>query len=114
MTVIDSTVSSRVRKVVIVEDHTETSQTVSDFLRIFFPDWSVERFASGRCALRHIQDDPPHLIILDIALEDEFDGIEVVRQIARMDMRPSLKIVLTTAMGNRAFRGPRPGRPCSS
>jgi len=39
------------------------------------------------------------------------NGLEVIRRLWEAGMREKPKIIMITAMGNRAFRGPRPGRP---
>jgi CheY-like chemotaxis protein len=102
---------SIVKKVVIVEDHPETAKTISDFLRFTFPAWSVAHVISGKEALEHTAAESPDVMILDLALADEMNGLEVIRKLWEAGFHDKPKVIMVTAMGNRAFRGPRPGRP---
>ncbi len=99
------------KKAVIVEDHPETAKAIEDFLRFTFPDWILELVTSGKEAIATAVENPPDVMILDIALADELNGLEVVRKLWESGLRDKPKIIMITAMGNRAFRGPRPGRP---
>jgi len=93
----------------IVEDHTETADVMVDYVRTFFPAWDISREITGKGAIEKIIADPPDVVILDIALADAIDGLEVVRRVAAADKKT--RFILVTALGNRAFRGPKPGRP---
>ncbi len=99
------------KKVVIVEDHAETARAIADFLRFIFPDWELQHVPSGKEAVEVAVRDLPDVMILDIALADEINGLEVIRKLWENGLREKPKVILVTAMGNRAFRGPRPGRP---
>ncbi len=99
------------KKVVIVEDHPETAKAIADFLQFTFAGWTIEHVTSGKQAVETIVADPPDVVILDLALADEMNGLEVIRRLWEAGLRDKPKIIMITAMGNRAFRGPRPGRP---
>jgi len=49
--------------------------------------------------------------LLDIALADEVNGIEVIKRLWEGGLREKPRIIVITALGNKAFRGPRAGRP---
>jgi len=95
--------------VLIVEDHKETAEAMIDFIRAFIPGLNLSQEATGKGAIAKIQEERPDAVILDIALADEIDGIEVVRRIAASGTKT--RFILVTALGNKAFRGPKPGRP---
>lgn len=96
-------------KALIVEDHKPTADVLGEYLKMFFPDWKLSTAITGQAAIDTAAAERPEIIILDIALADEVHGIKVVQEIARTDHKPA--IVLVTALGNKAFRGPRPGKP---
>ncbi len=95
----------------IVEDHPATARAIADFVRFIFSDWSQEHVLSGKEAVELSLKDPSDVMILDIALADEMNGLEVIRRLWELGLKEKPKVILITAMGNRAFRGPRPGRP---
>jgi CheY-like chemotaxis protein len=100
-----------IKRVMIAEDHKETSQAIADFLRFIFPDWSLEFATTGTDAVDKSVASPADVMILDIALGDQVNGLEVVKKLWEAGLREKPRVILITALGNRAFRGPRPGRP---
>lgn len=96
-------------KILIVEDHKPTSDVLQEYLRMFFPGWVHFTAETGQGGIDLALKERPDVIILDIALADEVHGIKVVQELARADFKPA--ILLVTALGNKAFRGPRPGKP---
>lgn len=92
----------------IVEDHQPTSTVVSDYLKMFFPGWKLFVATTGKSAIELAVKEAIDVVILDIALADEVSGLQVVQEIYRSGKKPA--IILVTALGNKAFRGPRPGK----
>ena len=99
------------KRVLIVEDHQENADAIADFMRFVFEDWIIERTAKGGDAVAMSVNDPADVMILDIALADEINGLEVVKRLWQEGLREKPRIVIITALGNKAFRGPRTGRP---
>ena len=99
------------KKLLIVEDHEETANAIADFIRFIFPDWELDHAWSGREAIDRALKNQPDVMILDIALADEVNGLEVIKRLWEDGQREKPRIIVITAMGNRAFRGPRAGRP---
>ena len=99
------------KKIMIVEDHPETANAIADFVRFIFPDWSLEYTPSGKEAVSAILLNPCDVLVLDIALADEVNGLEVIKRLWEGGLRTKPRVILMTAMGNRAFRGPHIGRP---
>ena len=100
-----------IKRVMIAEDHKETANAIADFMRFIFPDWTLEHAATGKDAIAQTIKDPADVMILDIALADEVNGLEVVQKLWEAGLREKPRIVMITALGNKAFRGPRTGRP---
>jgi CheY-like chemotaxis protein len=96
-------------KILLVEDDKPTADLVIEYAHMYLPEISFSQERTGDGALKKILSESPDLVILDLALADDVDGIEVVRRIAATDKRT--QFILVTALGNKAFRGPRPGRP---
>jgi CheY-like chemotaxis protein len=99
------------KRVLIVEDHQETADAIADFIRFAFEDWTVEHTMEGADAVRRCIQNPPDVMILDIALADEVNGLEVIKRLWQAGVHEKPRIVINTALGTRAFRGPRAGRP---
>jgi len=105
------TAKSPPKRVMIAEDHKETANAISDFLRFIFPDWTVQHESCGKTVVEQNLTDPADVLILDIALADEVNGLDVIRGLWEGGLREKPRVIMITAMGNRAFRGPRAGRP---
>jgi CheY-like chemotaxis protein len=99
------------KKILIVEDHQDNADAMAEFIRFVFPDWIIEQTMSGQEAVKRMTEDPADVIVLDIALADEVNGLEVIRRLWENGIRDKTRVIITTAMGNKAFRGPRAGRP---
>lgn len=99
------------KRVLIAEDHKETADAIADFMRFIFPDWELEQTATGKDAVERNLKDPYDVLILDIALADEMNGLEVIKQLWEGGLRAKPRVIVITALGNKAFRGPRAGRP---
>lgn len=99
------------KRVMIAEDHKETANAIADFMRFIFPDWTLEHTATGKEAIAQTIKDPADVMILDIALADEVNGLEVIKKLWEAGLREKPRVIIITALGNRAFRGPRTGRP---
>jgi CheY-like chemotaxis protein len=99
------------KKLLIVEDHKETADAIADFIRFVFPEWAIDFTATGKDAVFRTLKDPADVMVLDIALADEVNGLEVIKRLWEGGVREKPRVVIITALGNRAFRGPRAGRP---
>jgi CheY-like chemotaxis protein len=99
------------KKVMIAEDHKETADAIADFVRFVFPDWTLDHAVTGKEAIEQTLKDPADVMILDIALADEVNGLEVIKKLWEGGLREKPRVIVITALGNKAFRGPRAGRP---
>ncbi|HVO32963.1 MAG TPA: response regulator [Elusimicrobiota bacterium] len=98
-------------RVLIVEDHKENAEAIASFIRFAYPDWELEICDRGAEAVSRSLENPADVVVLDIALADDTNGLEVVKGLWDGGLRQKPKIIFATALGNRAFRGPRVGRP---
>jgi CheY-like chemotaxis protein len=99
------------KRVLIVEDHKENADAIADFMRFVFPDWNIEFSATGKGAVDMSVKNPADVMVLDIALADDVNGLEVIKKLWENGLREKPRVVIITALGNKAFRGPRTGRP---
>ena len=99
-----------VKRVLIVEDHEDNAHAIADFIQFIFPQWKVEITSKGRHALDLMISEPVDVLVLDIALADEVNGLDVIKRLWESEITHKPRIIITTAMGNKAFRGPRVGR----
>src|SRR4029079_12437451 len=66
---------------------------------------------SGADAVKRTLENPPDVMVLDIALADEVNGLEVIKRMWEGGLREKPRVIVITALGNKAFRGPRTGKP---
>src|ERR1700690_3220696 len=99
------------KRIMIVEDHKETADAIADFIRFVFPDWTLDHVMTGKGAVEMALKEAPDVMVLDIALADEVNGLEVVKKMWEGGLREKPRVIVITALGNKAFRGPRAGRP---
>jgi len=78
-------------RVLIVEDDEKTAAILRSYL--MHEGYAVEIVADGLSALRAAQQNPPHLVLLDVMLP-ELDGIEVCRYLRR---NGDVAIIMVTA-----------------
>src|SRR5436189_1085779 len=72
---------SMAKRILIVEDHKENADAVADFVRFVFEDWTVEFATRGGQAVEQSLANPADVMVLDIALADEVNGLEVVKRL---------------------------------
>jgi len=99
------------KTIMIAEDHKETADAIADFVRFIFPDWTLEHAVTGKETVEQVLKSPPDVLVLDIALADDVNGLEVIKRLWEGGLREKPRVIVITALGNKAFRGPRAGRP---
>ncbi|HDP35118.1 MAG TPA: response regulator transcription factor [Candidatus Hydrogenedentes bacterium] len=85
--------------ILVVEDEEDILELVSYNLNK--EGYQVTRAMSGEKALQCVDDDPPHLILLDLMLP-ELDGLEVCRRLKRDPETAVIPIVMLTAKGEES------------
>jgi two-component system cell cycle response regulator DivK len=82
-----------------VEDNVVNLDLVRRIVRI--GDHELVSFSSGSAALEALQSDLADVVLMDIELEGDLDGIEVVKRLrARGDQRPIIAITAYAMMGD--------------
>jgi DNA-binding NtrC family response regulator len=66
-------------KILIVEDEEDINELLKDFL-VMKGYNDVTTATKGRDALEFIKKDKPDIVFLDIVLEDDVDGMEVLKE----------------------------------
>ena len=81
-------------KILVVDDEEDLCRLLTESLRL--EGFQVAAATSGREALALVEQEPPDLIILDLAMP-EMDGIETLRRIRERGV--TAKVVILTAYG---------------
>jgi DNA-binding response OmpR family regulator len=82
-------------RLLIVEDDRSVADTVAAIARD--RSWQVDVAKDGRDALARWQRRPSDLLILDLRLPGEMDGVDVFQEVRRLRGRPPSAIILTAA-----------------
>ena len=84
------------KKLLVVDDETE----ICDFLKAFFEerDFQVSTATSGEEAIRAVEKEKPHVVLLDIHMPG-MDGMSVLRELK--SRHPNLKVIMVTAIETR-------------
>jgi two-component system alkaline phosphatase synthesis response regulator PhoP len=85
------------KKILIVEDDEVVTEAISYNLE--WNGYQVEAAADGVSALKLVQNEPPDLIILDIALPKK-NGLDLCREIRHTENTAKLPIIMLTARGS--------------
>ncbi|MFN6962956.1 MAG: response regulator [Pyrinomonadaceae bacterium] len=89
-------------KVLLVEDHQDSRELISAILEI--DGYVVELAARGEDGVRMAVEQPPDMIILDISLAGEIDGIETLRRLrahSALDHVPVYALTAHTTLSDR-------------
>jgi len=79
-------------KILVVDDDPEVRMATRDFLSS--KGYEVVAAEGGREALRLIDDSPPDVVLLDVAMPD-MDGMETLRRIVAA--HPAMPVIMVTA-----------------
>lgn len=86
------------QKILIVED--EESLLKLESILLTSKGYQVRGVTNGQAALDAIEEDPPHLVLLDIMLP-EIDGFEVCRRIKSNSATSDIPVIMLTAKKSR-------------
>jgi CheY-like chemotaxis protein len=98
------------KRFLIVEDDKPTAEAIGLYLKSFFPTWEFSQSPTQKESLAKIEQEHPNVVILDIALPDG-DGLDIVRQLAKSNAKDKPQFVVVTALAQKSYKAPRPGRP---
>lgn len=87
-------------RIMYVEDNLANLNLVKRIARVGGHD--IVTYSNGPDALKALETDPCHLILMDIELEGAMDGIEVIKRLrARGDQRPIIAITAYAMAGDK-------------
>ncbi|MDH3533653.1 MAG: response regulator [Gammaproteobacteria bacterium] len=89
-------------RVLIVDDHADLRKLIS--LSLGSGNYDLVEAMDGQGALDVCERQPPDLVLLDLMLPGDFDGIEVCRRIRENSRLAHTRIVLLTAADQAAQR----------
>lgn len=89
------------RKILVVDDEPYVVRALSFILKK--GGYEVTTAADGQEALRHVEEDKPDLILLDIMMPD-LDGFEVTQRLKKDPATKDIYIILITAKGQEEDR----------
>lgn len=88
-------------KVLVVDDNLDVTESFGDWLALYRAD--VRTVSSGEAALARMQEDPAHVVLLDLGMPG-MDGYEVARRIRQEPVHAQAELVAMTGWGAPADR----------
>lgn len=85
------------QKLLIVDDHDALRALLK--MTLEFSDFDLIEAINGQQALAMVEKDAPDVVILDIMMPGEIDGIAVCRQIKDNPATAHIKVILLSAKG---------------
>ncbi|PTT91977.1 two-component system response regulator [Pelomonas sp. HMWF004] len=89
------------RKILIVDDHADIRRLIR--MTLEFENYEIHEAADGESALAVAFELQPELVLLDVMMPGELDGLEVCRQL-RAKGWPGLHVVMLSARGHARDR----------
>lgn len=90
------------KTILIVDDQVEVRELVDVTLRV--ENYKIIQAGNGKEAVETARKERPDLIILDVMMPGEIDGLEAARRIRKDPSTADCYIVMLTAKGQRADR----------
>lgn len=90
------------KRILIVEDQADIRKLIR--MTLEFEDYEIREAADGASGLRLARDFRPDLMLLDVMMPGELDGLQVCRRIKHDDATQSIRVVLLTARGQARDR----------
>ena len=88
------------KKILIVDDQMEVRELVEVTLRV--GDYQVIQATSGMAAVATAAQEIPDLIIMDVMMPGEIDGLEATRRIKANPATRGCTVIMLTAKGQQA------------
>ena len=90
------------KKILIVEDQPDIRKLIR--MTLEFEDYEIHEAADGAAGLRLASAVGPDLVLLDVMMPGELDGLQVCQRIKSDPKLAGLKVVLLTARGQARDR----------
>ena len=88
------------KKILIVDDHADIRRLIR--MTLEFEDYDVREAADGDAALALAQEFQPDLVLLDVMMPGELDGLQVCQRIKQSPQGRNTIVILLTARGQKA------------
>jgi DNA-binding response OmpR family regulator len=90
------------KRVLIVEDQADIRKLIR--MTLEFEDYEIHEASNGATGLRLARDIRPDLMLLDVMMPGELDGLQVCHQIKNDPATAGIRVVLLTARGQARDR----------
>lgn len=90
------------KRVLIVEDQSDIRKLIR--MTLEFEDYEIHEASDGVAGLRVARDLKPDLMLLDVMMPGELDGLQVCQQIKSDAATRDIRVVLLTARGQARDR----------
>ena len=90
------------KRVLIVEDQADIRKLIR--MTLEFEDYEIHEASDGAAGLRVARDLKPDLMLLDVMMPGELDGLQVCQQIKSDPRTAEIRVVLLTARGQARDR----------
>ena len=85
------------KKILIAEDHADIRKLIR--MTLEYSDYDINEAVDGASALRLVQSIRPDLVLLDVMMPGELDGLQVCSRIKDDEALRHVRVVLLTARG---------------
>ncbi len=85
------------KRILMVEDQPEIRKLIR--MALEFEGWSVEEAVDGPSGVAKAQAIQPDLVVMDVMMPGEFNGLEACRRIKALPELPAVKVVVVSAKG---------------
>lgn len=85
------------RRILVIEDNLDSAETLQTFLHIYGHEVSVAHSAAA--GLKNAQEIVPDVIICDIGLSGELDGLDVAKEVRKLDALSSVYLIALSGYG---------------
>lgn len=88
------------KKILVVDDHPDLRMLVRMTLEL--DEFEVSEAVDAAAAMQAIRASPPDLVLLDIMMPGEYDGLELCRRVKADRSLMKTRVILLTARGSPA------------
>lgn len=90
------------KKILIVDDHSDIRKLIR--MTLEFEDYEIHEAPDGVSALEMARRLTPDLVLLDVMMPGELDGLQTCRRLRADAGHPGLRILMLSAMGQSRDR----------
>jgi len=91
------------KKILIVDDHADIRRLIR--MTLEFEDYDIREAADGEAALEMAREHQPDLVLLDVMMPGEINGLEVCRRLRAVEgAGAGLRVIMLSARGQASDR----------